>query len=194
MHGDAVAATSTTAAAAPSGGERDRSLGAPEGEDDERDLEPLEEDALEGEREAVAVEAGALSRAPRLVRSASSRAKIASSSWSALNPLARRIAFRSHCRPKTSRKAPTTSRRASSGITVNAGPEGGDDRRQGDDRGSDPASEERQPRARPAASTIVSASTISTALARNAERTRKTALIESLRIPRSDLTGERVFV
>ena len=36
-----------------------------------------------------------------------------------------------------------------------------------------PASADRQPRASPAARTIVSASTISTALARNAERTRK---------------------
>ena len=43
-----------------------------------------------------------------------------------------------------------------------------------------PASAERQPRVSPAASTIVSASTISTALARNDERTRKTALTASL--------------
>ena len=48
-----------------------------------------------------------------------------------------------------------------------------------------PAREERQPRARPAARTIVSASTISTALARNAERMRKTALMT----PRGTLTS-----
>ena len=41
-------------------GERDRALRAAEGEDDEHDLEPLEQHALEGEREAVPVDPGAL--------------------------------------------------------------------------------------------------------------------------------------
>ena len=56
-------------------------------------------------------------------------------------------------------------------------PEDGDDDRQDERATPAPASAERQPRVIPAASTIVSASTISTALARNEERTRKTALI-----------------
>ena len=44
-----------------------------------------------------------------------------------------------------------------------------------------PQSAERQPRASPAASTIVSASTISTALARNVERTSSAALMPTPR-------------
>ena len=43
-------------------GEVDPALRAAERHDDERDLEPLEQDALEREREAVPVEAGALAR------------------------------------------------------------------------------------------------------------------------------------
>src|SRR5215475_4493058 len=109
--------------------------------------------------------------APRA--SSSSRAKIASSSWSALYPLARRIALRSHCRPKTSRSAPTTRRSAWIGITVSAGPSATTTTASTSVAAPSPASEERQPRASPAARTIVNASTNSTPLARNAERKRK---------------------
>src|SRR3954464_9541202 len=101
---------------------------------------------------------------------------MASSSWSALRPAARRIALRSHCRPKTSRKAPTTSRSVSSGITVSAGPSTATTTASRTTAAATPVRLDRQPRAIPAARTIVRASTISTALARKAERTRKTAL------------------
>ncbi len=53
-------ATRTRAATRSGRGERDRALRAAEREDDEHDLEPLEQDALEREDEAVPVEAGAL--------------------------------------------------------------------------------------------------------------------------------------
>ena len=53
------------------------------------------------------------------------------------------------------------------------GAEHGDDHRQHDRRGTTPIRGERQPRTTPTASTIVSASTISTPLARNAARKRK---------------------
>ena len=42
--------------------ERERAFGAPEGDDDEDDLEPFEQHALERERERVPIEPGALDR------------------------------------------------------------------------------------------------------------------------------------
>src|SRR2546421_74732 len=108
--------------------------------------------------------------------SAVSRAKASCSSWSALKPLARRIALRSHCSPKTSSSAPTTRRRAEIGTSVSAGPSAAVAAARTPVAAPTPRRDERQPRVIPAASTIVSASTISTALARKAERTRKTAL------------------
>src|SRR2546421_5346665 len=108
--------------------------------------------------------------------SAVSRAKASCSSWSALKPLARRIALRSHCSPKTSSSAPTTRRRAEIGTSVSAGPSAAVAAARTAVAAPTPSRDERQPRVIPAASTIVSASTISTALARKAERTRKTAL------------------
>ena len=145
---------------------------------------PSSSTPLNDEGEAVPVEAPRGRRAaPRA--SSSSRAKIASSSCSALKPLARRIALRSHCRPNTSRRradhqaqrvdrdhrrAPARARRRA--------PRARRSRRRR------PTSAERQPRVSPTASTIVSASTISTALARNADRISRVALIDRLR-PRS---------
>src|SRR5579871_692514 len=105
--------------------------------------------------------------------SASSRAKIASSSCSALNPLARRIAFRSHWSPNTRSRAPTASRSAFRGIAVSAGPSAAVIAASATVAAPTPARDERHPRASAEARTIVSASTISTALARKAERTRK---------------------
>ena len=104
------------------GRERDAPLRAPEGEDDERDLQPLEEDALERERERRTSRARRAPPAPPSPASSTSCANASVSSCSALKPLARRIALRSHCRPKMSRSAPTTSRSASIGTSVSAGP------------------------------------------------------------------------
>ena len=70
-----------------------------ESDDDEDDLETLEQHALEADREGVPVEAEALLAGARRAASASS-AKASSSSWSALKPVLRRIALRSHCNPK----------------------------------------------------------------------------------------------
>src|SRR5205823_14042933 len=84
--------------------------------------------------------------------------------------------LRSHCRPKTRSSDPTTSRRAEIGTSVSAGPSAATAAASATVAAATPRSEERHPRVIPAARTIVSASTISTALARKAERTRKTAL------------------
>ena len=101
--------------------EADVALRGAEREHDERDLEALEEDALERERERVPVEA-ARSVAGALRAPSSSRAKIAILVVERLEPLARRIALRSHCSPNTSSSAPTRRRSASIGIAVSAGP------------------------------------------------------------------------
>ena len=85
--------------------------------------------------------------------------------------------MRSHCRPKTRRREPTTSRSASIGMTVSAGPRAPTIAASTTVAAATPVSDERQPRATPEARTIVSASTNSTALARKAERTRKPAVM-----------------
>src|SRR5437588_5689509 len=90
-----------------------------------------------------------------------------------MNPLERRIAFRSHCSPNASRRPPTTSRKASIGIRVRAGPSAATTAASASAAAATPVSAERQPRVTPTASTIVSASTISTAQARNAARNRR---------------------
>ena len=118
-------------------GEPDAALRAAERDDDERDLEPFQQHALEREREAVPVEPGALARRAAARASSSSRAKIASSSCSALKPLARRIALRSHCSPKASSSPPTTSRSAVIGIERQRRAERGDDHRERDGRGAE---------------------------------------------------------
>jgi hypothetical protein len=92
-------------------------------------------------------------------------------------PLERRIAFRSHCIPKASRSAPTTSRSDSIGTTRSAGPSAATRAASTIVAAATPISGERQPRTTPTPSTIVSASTISTALARKAPRIRRTVLV-----------------
>ena len=121
---------------------------AAEGHDDERDLEPFEEHALERDGERVPVVAARVRRArPRLATSAR---KIASSSCSALRPPPRRIALRSHCSPKiSSSAADDEAQRRRSGCRVSAGPEDADDHRQRDERGRD-APERRAPAPRDA--------------------------------------------
>ena len=78
--------------------------------------------------------------------------------------------MRSHCRPKTSSSAPTTSRSASIGICCSAGPSAATSTASTTVAAPTPISVERQPRTVPTPSTIVSASTISTAQARKAPR------------------------
>src|SRR3954452_23399207 len=116
---------------------------------------------------------------PAARAAASSAAKIASSSCRALTPLARSTALRSHCRPNTSSMPPTTSRSASIGSTVRAGPRTATIAASASSAAATPASAERQPRATPAASTTVTASTPSTAhapkTARNSKASRLTA-------------------
>ena len=65
-------------------------------------------------------------------------AKIASSSWRALKPLARRIALRSHCSPNTSSSPPTTRRSTPIGSAVSAGPSTATTRGERQQRGADP--------------------------------------------------------
>src|SRR5581483_3469340 len=113
----------------------------------------------------------------------SSWANTACSSCSALKPAARRIALRSHWSPNTSRSAPTKRRRSRSGTTVSAGPSATTTTASASSAAPRPASAERHPLATPAASTIVSASTVSTALARKADRTRSAELIRTLSPP-----------
>src|SRR4051812_10411075 len=99
---------------------------------------------------------------------------MASSSWSATYPLVRRIALRSHCNPKISSRPPTTIRRSSIGTLDTAGPSAPTSTASAARAAPTPSSAERHPRVTPTASTIVSASTISTPLARKAVRKRKT--------------------
>src|SRR3954470_13371615 len=103
---------------------------------------------------------------PAARAAASSAAKTAFSSWRGRNPLARRIALRSHCRPKISSSAPTTRRSASIGMALTAGPSAATAAVRASSPVALPARAVRQPRASPAASTIVTASTPSTAVAR----------------------------
>ena len=150
-------------------GQRDVVLVGAEGEHDERDLQALEQNAFERDRERVAVEV--VGDRPGRRAAAVSSAKAASSSCSGLAArAARRIALRSHCRPKISSRPPTTRCRTSIGSAVSAGPDRGDDRRPAPAaRRRRRASAERQLRVVPTASTIVSASTASTAQARKTE-------------------------
>ena len=157
-------------------GEADVALRAAERDDDERDLEAFEQHALEREREAVPVDPGAQLAAARRGPPRARARRSSSSSCSALKPLARRIALRSHCRPNVSSKPPTTSRSALIGMRVSAGPSAATITASASVAAPSPVSAERQPRETPAASTIVSASTNSTALARNADAIEKPAV------------------
>ena len=82
------------------------------------------------------------------------------------------IALRSHCRPKISSSVPTTRRSPSIGMRVSAGPSTATTTASATVAATTPISVERQPRVTPTARTIVNASTISTAEARKAARTR----------------------
>ena len=117
-----------------------------EREHDERDLESLQEDPLEGDREGVAVEARLA--APPAARAASvSSLKVSSSSCLAFRPAERRIALRSHCRPKISSRPPTTTLSTSIGSAVSAGPSARHDRGERERRGAG-AAHRRGPAAR----------------------------------------------
>ena len=164
------------------GGDRDTAAPAAEADDDEGDLEPLEEHALERQRERVPVEPG-----PLLVRLRAGPARSPPRRWpprrgAPCSPLARRIAFRSHCRPKASRSPPTTSRNELIGIRVSAGPRMPTIAARTAAAAAAPTSGDRQPRVVPTASTIVTASTISTAQAMNAARNRIVMLKRSPRL------------
>src|SRR5260221_280674 len=90
-----------------------------------------------------------------------------SSSCRAFNPAARRIALRSHCRPKIKSKPPTTTRMKSSGRTVNVGPRRATTTPSATTAAPTPPIAEDQRRVIPTARTIASASTASTAQATN---------------------------
>src|SRR6266545_1803791 len=96
---------------------------------------------------------------------------VSSSSCNSLYPLERRIALRSHCRPNASNSAPTTRRSVPIGIEPSAGPSAATRIPRTIPAAPAPISVERHPRTTPTPSTIVNASTISTALARNAPAT-----------------------
>src|SRR6516225_10865124 len=96
-----------------------------------------------------------------------------SSSCRAMCPLPRRIALRSHERPRTSRSAPTTTRNASMGTyRINGTPTTTTRTPSTSAAATAPQIAERQPRLTPAATTRVNASTISTRLAPKTARTR----------------------
>ena len=80
--------------------------------------------------------------------------------------LARRIDFLNHCRPKMSSRPPTTTRNAPSGRAVNAGPNAATISAKTAKLQPTPMNADRQSLPTPAASTIVNASTASTAQAR----------------------------
>src|SRR3954453_19458446 len=107
-------------------------------------------------------------------------------------PLARRIALRSHCRPKTSSRPPTTIRRTSNGRAETAGPRTATTSARTTAAAPAPVRVERQPRVTPTASTIVRASTISTPLARKADRKRKASRVTFRRLPADGRNAIRV--
>ena len=90
------------------------------------------------------------------------------------------MALRSHCKPKINSSVPTTNCSAAMGMAVSAGPSTAQMAARTTSAAPTPTREERHPRVTPAASTMVSASTISTAEARKLARTRNTPLIAFL--------------
>ena len=82
--------------------------------------------------------------------------------------------MRSHCSPNASSNAPTTSRSDEIGTWVKAGPSAATTAARTSDAAPTPISVERHPRTTPTASTIVRASTASTALAAKTARNRMT--------------------
>src|SRR5215831_11116536 len=97
---------------------------------------------------------------------------MAPSSCRSLYPEARRMALRSHCRPKTASRAPTTRRSPVSGTRVRAGPTAATMAARTTSAAAIPWNVDRHSRVRPAARTIVSASTASTAQATKTVRKR----------------------
>ena len=85
------------------------------------------------------------------------------------------MAFRSHCRPNAASSAPTTSRSALSGSRDSAGPSTAVITASTASAAPRPCSAGRQPRVSPAASTMVRASTASTAHATKTVRNSGTA-------------------
>ena len=148
-------------------GEADPVLVGAEREHDEHDLEPVEQHALERDRERVAVmpARSAVRHGSSALGSPRKRGLVVQR----LEPAARRIALRSHCRPNTSSSPPTTTRTSGSGArSAPAQPcdhDGEGDRRGGRLRTRWSA----RTAVVPIASTIVSASTASTAQARNTD-------------------------
>jgi len=144
-----VAATSTDGGRGAHRGERDRSLALPEGEDDERHLEPFEEDALEGERETICVEGRRAPCSPRLERWRARARRSRPRRGAPSGRSARRIAFRSHCQAEDEQEG--TGRRAGGcrvGSRSSLGRERRADRRERHDRGTRPAREGAPARAR----------------------------------------------
>src|SRR5947209_8194805 len=106
---------------------------------------------------------------------------MASSSCSAFKPPARRTALRNHCSPNTSRTVPTTRRSESIGRFARAGPRPATMTANPPTAAATPHPADRQPRVTPTARTMVKASTISTADAKNAAATRRTLCIATSR-------------
>ena len=87
----------------------------------------------------------------------------------AFRPAERMTALRSHCRPKISSRPPTARRSTSIGSDVSAGPSAATITASASAAAATPPSAEDQLRVVPTASTMVSASTASTAQARNTD-------------------------
>jgi hypothetical protein len=133
-----------------------------EGEHDESNLQTLQEHALEGDCEGVAVKARA-----SVAGGGASRlglfTKLRNSSCFALRPLERKIALCSHWRPKISNSPPTPTLKTSIGSAVSAGPRAATIAESTTVATLTPVIVEDQLRVVPTASTIVNASTASTA-------------------------------
>src|ERR1700678_3439834 len=93
-------------------------------------------------------------------------AKMASSSCLGSAPAARSTALRNHCSPKINRMPPITVRSTGSGMCVSSGPTAATRAAKSTNAPSAPAIPRRQPAVAPTATTIVRASTTSTAQAK----------------------------
>ncbi len=91
--------------------------------------------------------------------------------------------MRNHCSPKISNSPPTTTRSASIGMVAIAGPSAPTMTARAPSAAATPHAADRQLRVTPTARTIVNASTISTAEARNAAATSSALCIEFLPLP-----------
>jgi hypothetical protein len=103
------------------------------------------------------------------------------------------MALRSHCSPNASNSAPTTRRSVPIGIEPSAGPSAATRTASTIVAAPTPIRVERQPRTTPTPSTIVYASTISTALARKAPVTIRTVVVfTTTGSPRSSLPASEL--